>query len=130
MTKRTRSAGLWEKVLPPIRQYLHDNPLASCADAAREFNLCSVTLSAHLKDEFDFAKRRAARGAKRRAKVKHKAEAVRAVLGDNRAMTNAQTQECRQVANGLIEVALKMVALQEEVARLAVTLARALPEGA
>lgn len=127
MTKTRRSNSLWQYVLPSIHEYLNENPLASCADAARKFNLCAVTLNARLSGEYDFKTRRAARGAQRRAKQGEKGTAVRAVLGE-RVITKVQLQECRQVANQLIDVAVKMVELQEQVANMAVTLARTLPE--
>jgi hypothetical protein len=61
----TRNASLWERILPEIKQWLRDHPLASAVDAGKRFNLNHATLAARLKhdgDEFDFAARRTARG--------------------------------------------------------------------
>lgn len=65
ITDGTRNAALWERILPDIKQWLRDHPLASCADAGKRFNINPATLASRLafdSDEFDFAARRRARG--------------------------------------------------------------------
>lgn len=65
ITVGTRNAALWERILPDIKQWLRDNPLASCSDAGKRFNLNHATLAARLKhdgNEFNFNTRRTARG--------------------------------------------------------------------
>lgn len=69
ITNGTRNAALWERILPDIKQWLRDNPLASATDAGKRFNLNAATLSARLafdSNEFDFMARRRARGDRHR----------------------------------------------------------------
>ena len=65
ITTGTRNAALWERILPDIKQWLRDNPLASATDAGKRFGINSATLAARLAHdsaEFDFTARRKARG--------------------------------------------------------------------
>ena len=126
-TKVRRNAALWDHTLPKVREYLDANPLASCTDAAREFNLCSVTLGAHLRDEYDFKKRRAARGAKRRARVGDKEKAVRAALGMPTDTAN-DLLALRRAVDDLVNVAVEMLQLQDKTTRAIVAFSQALPD--
>ena len=62
----SRNASLWTRILPDVVQFLTDNPLASCSDAAKRFDLNHATLAsrldAHYPGKFDFSARRKARG--------------------------------------------------------------------
>lgn len=66
ITTNTRNAALWARILPDVVQFLNDNPLASCSDAAKRFGLNHATLAsridAHYPGQFDFVARRKARG--------------------------------------------------------------------
>jgi hypothetical protein len=62
----TRNRGIWEKLLPDIKEWLHLNPTASLSDAAKKFSVTPGPLKSWLDftcpGEFDFQARRKARG--------------------------------------------------------------------
>lgn len=61
-----RNKSLWERVLPEVVEWLDANPLASCSDAGRKFNINQATLNGQLAlfypGRFDFNERRRLRG--------------------------------------------------------------------
>lgn len=80
ITTNTRNAALWARILPDVVQFLNDNPLASCTDAAKRFGLNHATLAsridAHYPGQFDFVARRKARGDLHRPKPTRSAAGV------------------------------------------------------
>jgi hypothetical protein len=73
-----RNKALWQRVLPEIVTWLQANPLASCTDAGRKFDIHQGTLNQQLATsypgQFDWNERRRLRGERSRKPKRQKVD--------------------------------------------------------